>query len=311
MAFYYLWPRLLEELMFSFYSWAQLKDEYFVPVDKNVNFRKKYCFKDYRMNLVDPPNMRHTKELEIERYKDDIANIGSRRALLFNLFGNENTFIVENPEELTPGKYNITYKKMVKTLNGKNLTTTLDAILYNQKKNTMIISRVRLFEWLVLKNDLIKEQYLHAENYLSESAGKVFPTVVKRLLSEYMYDCEDWVGKFTNLDGLHIIKEIIAAYNLLYTYKEYSNIKRLTIAEVYWTPKHYENLGQASGRVFVKNQNVKEEAEKMRNLIMPVINMFRRELGVELEIKCINLEDMIMMQIKNQKQMDWYYRYII
>lgn len=311
MAFYYLWPRLLEELMFSFCSWAQLKDEYFVQVGPNENFRKKYRFKDYRMNLVDPPNVRHSKELEIERYKNDIACIGSRRALLFNLFGNENTFIVPNPEELTPGKYSITYKKIIKTLKGKNLTTTLDAILYNKKRETMIVSRVRMFEWLVLKNDLIKEQYLHPESYMDEKSGKVFSTVVRRLLSEYMYDCEDWVGKFTNLDGLHIIKEIIAAYNLLSTNEEYKDVKRLTIVENFWTPKHYESLGQAAGRVFVKERNVKQEAEEMRTLILPVINLFRRELGVKLEIKCINLRDMVMLQIKNQKQMDWYYRYII
>lgn len=311
MAFYYLWPRLLNELMFSFYTWAQIKDDRYVIADKNAHFKAKYFFKDYRDNLIDEPIERHAKELELERYKKELSCIDSRRALLFNLYGNDITFIVPNPEKVPDGKYRITYKVRVQVIKGKNLTTTLDAVLYSEKKNSLIISRVRMFEWLVLKNELIKESYLDADNYINIEAGRVFVKVIQEMLSEYRYDCEDHVGKFPNLDGLHIIKEIVAAYNLLSTKEEYKNINKLNIIEVYWRPTHHENLGQAAGRVYVKEKQALKELEEMKVFIKPVISLFLEHFGVELDIKCIDLHSAVMMQIKNQKEMDWYYRYII
>lgn len=311
MAFYYLWPRLLKELKFSFYTWGQLRDDKFVKVEEGAHFRAKYHFKDYRDNLLDPPNEIHSKELEVERYQKDLSCIDSRRALLFNLYGNRITFIVPNPYRVPDGKYQISYKRRVQVIKGKNLTTTLDAVLYCERKNSLIISRVRMFEWLVLKNDLIKDSYFIPEKYINKKAGRVFAAVIQDLLTDCRYDCEDSVGKFANLDGLHIIKEIIAAYNLLSTTKEYENVDKLTITEIYWKPTHFENLGQAAGRVFVKEQLMLEELEEFKRIIKPVRFLFLKDFGVELEVKCIDLWEMVMMQIKDQRQTDWYYRYTI
>lgn len=311
MAFYYLWPRLLSELKFSFYTWAQYRNDRYVEVKGEVHFKAPYHLKDYRDNLLDYPNEIHAKELEIEKYKDDISCIDSKRALLFNLFGNRITFIVPNPFEIPDAKYAITYKKKVPVVKGKNINIVLDAVLYSEKKKSLIVSRVRMFEWLVLKNEHIRDNYLVPENYVNKKAGRVFVKVIEKLLTEYRYDCEDSVGKFENLDGLHIIKEIIAAYNLLYTTEEYKDMDRVTIMEVYWKPTHYEHIGQAAGRVFVKEQRVLEELEEFKEIIKPVRFQFMKDFQVDLDIQCVDLRNAIMMQIKDQHQMDWYHRYKI
>ena len=309
MAFYYLWPRLMKELKFSFYTWAQIRYDRYVEPKDDTHFKAKYYLNDYRDNLLDTPIERHAKELEIEKYKKNIACIDSKRALLFNLFGNNNTFIVENPEGIPDGKYSITYKKRLQVIKGRNITITLDAVLHSEKKKSIVIPRVRMFEWLVLKNELIKDSYLVPDNYINRKAGKVFAAVIKDLLTEYRYDCEDSVGKFTNLDGLHIIKEIIAAYNLLCTHEEYKSVDTITIAEVYWRPTHFENLGQSAGRVFVKEQLMHKELEEFLRIIKPVRFLFIKHFGVDLDVQCIDLRAMVMMQIKNQPQTDWYFRY--
>lgn len=309
MAFYYLWPRLMKELKFSFYTWAQIRYDRYVEPKNDTHFKANYYLIDYRDNLIDPPIERHMEELEIERYKKNIACIDSKRALLFNLFGNNITFIAWNPERIPAGKYKITYKKRVQVINSKNIAIKLDAVLHSEKAKSIVIPRVRMFEWLVLKNELIKDHYLLPEKYINKKAGRVFAAVIKDLLTEYRYDCEDTVGKFTNLDGLHIIIEIIAAYNLLCTHEEYKGVDRVTILEVYWKPTHFENLGQSAGRVYVKEKLMLQELEDFLRIIKPVRFLFLKHFGVELDVQCIDLKEMVMMQIKDQRQTNWYFRY--
>lgn len=309
--YYKLWPDLLEAIRASYLRESDIEASEFAITDEKVKIKRRYSLNNYCRNFMYEPEQKHRSQLGVEKEIEELAYIASRKVLSFNLFGNDSTVFKSNSLGIAPGKYEINYMQRMPVIRGKNSSITTDVFLYNRESEELIVSRVRFLEWIILKNDAIKEQYLDSSYYLYQSAGNVFPEVIKKLLSVCSGDNLEYSGKYYNFDSLHVIKEIIAAYNLLYNHPEYKNLNKLIIAEIYWKPVFYESLDQYAGRVYLKEKNRINEAQAMMGQITPVIKLFEKEFGVTLDIKCIDMWNMLLMQKKTKDELRWMRRFVI
>lgn len=309
--YYNIWQDLLSLVKENFMSKSEISETDFIGDEDKASLKRIYSLKDYPKNLIWEPTHRHKTELNIENNIEEFSYIASRKALLFNLFGNDKTTIKRNIFGLFPGEYKVNYMPRVPVIKGKNLNINYDALLHNVRDREMVVARLRFLEWIILGNDSIKEQYMDSSNYFSKEAGMVFPGVIKKLLSVCSNDGMAYTGKFSNFDALHVIKELIAAYNLLEVYNKNLKLRKLIIADIYWKPVFYEKLDQYAGRVFVKEKNIIKEANEMQEIIKPVVTLFREKFDVLPEIKCMDFWSMLHVQDKSQKELDWMRRYIV
>ena len=300
--YYALWPRLLDLLKEDFIRNARISEEDFDCDKSDDKHRKNYTLKDYRYNLF--------QEGCTEK-PEEIAYIASRKALNFNVFGKDTVTYRKNRVEITPGSYSIQYKQRIPLINKKNTTILLDTILDGGEE--MEIVRTRFFEWIVLKNRLIKESFLHADTYYDREAGEVFAPVIKNILSMYVADGGEFQAVFDSIDSLYIMKELVAAYNIInnciHTRKE--PIKRLNIIECYWKPTNFEELGPYAARVYVKEKKLREEKEYLKFMIKPVLELFEKKFGITVDIKFIDIYEMVFAMEKAANKAVWMYRYMI
>lgn len=306
-----IWPELLSALKENILTESDIEESDFIDISEKTSLKKAYSVKSYSQNLICEPSDKHAKELELEKEKEELSYIASKKAVLFNLFGNDSTYIMPNDYGFSEGLYKIKYMSKKPVIRGKNTNVRFDVILNNKEAGEIIVTRLKFFEWIILNNDSIKEQYLDRQCYFSSEAGEVFPEIISDLLSVCGADGVEYAGKLVNFDALHVIKEIIASYNLLEEYVEKHPLKKITIAEVYWRPIFYENLNQYAGRVYLKEKNSLMESDEMMHISKKAVELFRSEFDVELDIKNIDLWQMLFLQDKSEEEYKWMKRYII
>ena len=102
---------------------------------QNPNYR--FYYQNYADNLLYPMDPRHQREygegsggeLEAKGARPaKMASIVSSSAMTFNLLGNCQAKIIDNPF-FEPGTYQIAYEKKLPTLNKKSSPANLDALL--------------------------------------------------------------------------------------------------------------------------------------------------------------------------------------
>lgn len=298
--YYKLWPDLLRLLKNSYLNESGLNEQDFSD-DKLIQvIRQGNCLKDIRKNMLYLPINRHKDELNYYEDKEEFSYIASKKALTFNLFGNGTTEIKQNNYDITQGIYKIYYMRKLPIIKTKNSYVMGDAILHG--KEELIISRVRFFEWITLKNEDIREQYLYQDIYIYDDCGEIFAELLRKLIDEYS-------GCFCDLDVMHIIKQIIAAYNILSKYK--TSVRKITILDIYWKPLEYADLDQYAGRVYLKEKHTYEELKVLQDMLEQVSEMFEKKYNVALNIKCIDIWNMLLLQKKTKEEIKWMKRYIV
>lgn len=309
--YYKIWPDLLELIKQGYLRESDISAAEFQIGSEKESFKKNFFLNDFRNNFIVEPMEKHSNELGIFNDSKEFSYIGSKKALCFNLFGNDSICFKKNSLDIAEGWYNINYMQRMPIIRGKNFKVVADAVLYNEENKALIVSRVRLLEWIVLKNENIKEQFLDRTNYLTPSAGKVFTETIKELLSLYGNDGMGYSGKYCDFDSLHVIKKIIAAYNLMDTYSGIINVNQLTILDTYWKPQFYENLDQYAGRVYQKEKNMINEANEMIRSIGNVRDLFFKEFNAKLNICCVDIWKLLASQIRDKDQIKWMNRFIV
>lgn len=191
-----------------------------IPVDKqDPNYR--FYFKNYQDNLLYPMASQHRaeygegngSELEAKGTRPaKMASIVSSSAMTFNLLGNHQAKIIDNPF-FEPGTYQIAYEKKLPTLNKWSSPANLDAFLYNEEADEAIFCEMKMMEWLG-KPGVLKAAYLDEHNYFNSASGQVFSRLAESMIGMRAPDqATDFVSCFERYDAWQMFKHIIGIYN--------------------------------------------------------------------------------------------------
>lgn len=305
--YYNLWPDLLRLLKKSYLNESGLNNGDFINNDIKNCIKNGYCLKNSQNNLMYIPDKKHEQELEYPAEAAEFAYIASKKALAFNLFGNGKTVIKRNSYGIEPGVYKLSYMNKLPVIATKNSHVSGDVMLYNREN--LILGRVRFLEWITLKNEDIREPFLDSSNYFCQDAGKAFSGIFRELLEDFKGNVYEYSDIFCNLDIIHIIKLVIAAYNLICTYE--TSIKKIIILDVYWKPINLEFLDQYAGRVYLKEKSMLKETEGLKEKLKEVSDLFLDKFNVSIDIKCMDMWKAFYIQEKTKDEIKWMSRFMV
>ncbi len=300
--YYYIWPNLLALIKKQFMEVAGIDESAFDKERSSDRHRKDYSLKDYRLNLYAEG---------CDETEDEIAYIASRKALNYNLFGAGPLAFRENGCGIAPGVYHPVYKQKIPLIQNKNTTLSIDTLLIGEEEWEIV--RTRFLEWIVLKNRLIKETFLDERNYFDPAAGKIFAEATRKMLMPCAADGGESQSIFSHIDALFIIKELIAAYNLLSEDRPEQKTlpKKINIVECYWKPKNYSVLDAYAVKVYIKENGIKKEHVQMMCLIAPVLRLFEERFSVSVDIRHVDVWKLLLGQKDERDKWLWMKRYKI
>lgn len=189
-----------------------------IPADKqDPNYS--FYFKHYQDNLFYPMAPQHVSEYgegnggELEpngTRPAKMASIVSSSAMTFNLLGNHQVKIVDNPF-FKPGTYQIAYEKKLPTLNKRSNPANLDAFLYNEEAGEAIFCEMKMMEWLSPPG-VLKAAYRNEINYFHKDAFVVFANIIEKLKPGEKEN-GDYEAAFSRYDAWQMLKHTMAIYN--------------------------------------------------------------------------------------------------
>ena len=320
--FYRILPTTLEHIKERFMECTGMTEDVFNEQVKK-NAKSQYYLKSVQHNVMKAIAPRHMKEFSSGKNAvPELCYIGSSCALLYNILGNERVTVRKNEFGVPSGTYEIYYRKKLRTMKSKNAFVSIDAELFHIRRKECVLVESKMLEWFVFKINPIKDNFFRKENYYFEDTAEVFMNVFRRLIPFYNRDEWEHTSGFQEYDGLLAIRQVLGLYNMLRLHQENQkelmeagidhklrDLERVKLVLCYWMAQHPEIYGNYIGRILSAEERMHMECAFLKEMMQPIVELFRNGLGIELSIEVVHYKDFIQALARKKEEQIYLKRY--
>lgn len=274
-----------------------------------------YYLDKYNKNLITKMDQQHINEYSSGDGNELIDNsrpakmkaLRSSSALTFNLIGNKNVKVKTAKYGINVGQYNVQFEKKFKTLVGSSKPATLDACLISDDKKSCVLCEMKMFEWLSLQPPIISSSYLIKNKYYDVNSFLVFETIFNKIKQS---------PNKIRYDSPQMLKHLLGIYNTLHDAKndpesEFHTIKKVTLLNCVWELENISLLKNYCTEYLTMVQQEHNEYIIFRTSAQPIIELFKNQLNINLELHFVNHKEFINILDKSQTELDYLSRYSI
>lgn len=274
-----------------------------------------YYLDIYEKNLITKMDQQHIYEYSsgdgnelIDNYRPaKMKALRSSSALTFNLIGNKTVKVKTAKYGINFGQYNVQFEKKFKTLVGSSKPATLDACLISDDKKSCVLCEMKMFEWFSLQSPVISASYLNKNKYYDVNAFFVFETIFNKIKQS---------SNKIRYDSPQMLKHLLGIYNTFLDAKnnaehEFHTINKITLLNCVWELENISMLENYCTEYLTIVQQEQDEYDIFKMSIQPIIELFKNQLEIDLELHFVNHKEFINILDKSQTELDYLLRYSI
>ena len=266
---------------------------------------KNYTIKDKNSNFyIQMTSETESAYLHGNGYETDwkIKQIRSSSAMIYNLLGNSDVEIMDNPI-LPKGNYKKEFEKQIYTLKKlknpvlakRQKPANLDAWLHNE--NAEIFVESKCLEWLENRKEReLSSGYRKPYRYTYDDSSDMFISASKQI------SCQQY-------DSCQMFKHTLAIYNHL----RENNIrgKKIILANVVWELPKNESLPKEIQKRYDMQLELEHiEFAYFKKQVKDVIDLFPKDTGCSFDIVYISVKDFIGMIKYDDEKRKYLERYL-
>lgn len=274
-----------------------------------------YYLDKYEKNLITKMDQQHIDEYLSGDGNELIDNsrpakmkaLRSSSALTFNLIGNKSVKVKTAEFGIDIGYYSVQYEKKFKTLVGSTKPASLDACLISLDKSSCVLCEMKMFEWFAIQSPKISESYLNQKRYFDIASFKVFYEIFSELIKS---------PNKIRYDAPQMLKHLLGTYNTIREAKsdpknEFYSIQKVTLLNCVWELKNISLLKNKCTEYLEMTQQEHNEYNIFRKRVQSIIDLFKNQLNIELEIHYVTQREFIDILNKTQAELTYLSRYNI
>lgn len=331
--YYRVWPVVMHHMKEKFLRQTGFSEDVFFAQtsSKNATLEKQnYYLQKMGDNLMTELSPFHLRQFaQGKSALSNLSFLASACALSFNLFGNEQSVIVENTYDIPAGAYQLEYKRTFRTLKSKNAFAGIDVWLYSKENRSCICMETQVMEWFVYKVNPIKDTFMKPENYYFSDTAPVFIETIRMLVPFFHRDAWEHTGCFQYFDGFQLVRQLLGLYNQIRLEREgcryeaavsgqpvqkqqgvwTRDVRQLTVITMYWRALHPECYGPYSDKILNAECQMNQEARQVREIAGMIRQLFREELDIALQLYLLPYDECLQMLQKTEAQLQYLKRY--
>lgn len=286
-------------------------NDFIQPSDFESN-EAEFYLNEIEKNLINPMSTSHIFEYNKGNGHEFFDNgtpakmksLHSSSAMTFNLLGNGPIEISTNHFGIKGGNYHIKFEKKLSTLKKSGSPANLDAFLLSLDWQNAVFCEMKMFEWFEKNHTELPQAYHQIERYYDFASFSTFNSAFIQLIN----------SGFSRYDAFQMMKHALGIYNSLYAAKVDSDnplsmVKDVTLLNCVWEVTDPKSLGDHEQTYQEMVAEEHGEYEKFKVIFQEIVQLFKDELKVNLNLVYMNHNEFIGMLVKSPQERDYLKRY--